>query len=182
MAAPELASCWPERTRRWSHALLASPSVVSRSSRTSTRVLEHYAAKDAGSSRRRMMPATRIVRRPLEAPPDGLPAGLHPVLRRVYARAASRPVDLDHSLACLPSPERLAGAAEAAARIARAISRRRALLISATSTPTRDEQRAGRPSPARDGARSELPGAQPLPFGYADAPKIVARPAGVRPT
>ena len=69
-----------------------------------------------------MMPATRIVRRPLEAPPDGLPADLHPVLRRVYAaRRIVGPSDLDHSLACLPSPDRLAGAAEAAGRLARAI-------------------------------------------------------------
>ena len=66
--------------------------------------------------------ATRIVRRPLGTSPDALPAGLHPVLRRVYAaRRIAGPADLDHSLAGLPSPERLPGTAEAAERLARAI-------------------------------------------------------------
>jgi single-stranded-DNA-specific exonuclease len=66
--------------------------------------------------------AVRIVRRPLAVAPDSLPAAMHPVLRRVYAaRAVGSAADLDHSLARLPPPDALAGTAEAAERLARAI-------------------------------------------------------------
>jgi single-stranded-DNA-specific exonuclease len=69
-----------------------------------------------------MTAATRILRRPLGVAPDTLPSVLHPVLRRVYAaRSVAGAADLDHSLACLPPPEHLGGAAEAAVRLARAI-------------------------------------------------------------
>jgi single-stranded-DNA-specific exonuclease len=69
-----------------------------------------------------MRSATRIVRRPLGVPLDALPAGLHPVLRRVYAaRSVASAAELDHSLAGLPSPEQLGGAAAAADRLWRAI-------------------------------------------------------------
>ena len=69
-----------------------------------------------------MTPLVRIVRRPLLTSPDALPSTLHPVLRRVYAaRSVGTAADLDHSLAGLPAPAQLAGTAEAAARLARAI-------------------------------------------------------------
>ena len=69
-----------------------------------------------------MTAAVRIVRRPLAVAPDSLPAGMHPVLRRVYAaRAVATTAELDHSLARLPAPDSLEGTAEAAERLARAI-------------------------------------------------------------
>lgn len=69
-----------------------------------------------------MTPVTRILRRPLGVAPDSLPAALHPVLRRVYAaRSVASAADLDHSLGCLPPPDQLGGAGEAARRLARAI-------------------------------------------------------------
>ncbi len=69
-----------------------------------------------------MTPTVRIVRRPLVTSPDGLPATLHPLLRRVYAaRSVGSAAELDHSLAGLPSPDQLSGTAEAAARLGRAV-------------------------------------------------------------
>lgn len=77
-----------------------------------------------------MSPPVRIVRRPLHTSPDDLPSSLHPVLRRVYAaRAVGSAAELDHSLAGLPPPGELAGTAEAAARLARAIRANEHILI-----------------------------------------------------
>ena len=77
-----------------------------------------------------MSPVVRIVRRPLLVSPDGLPAALHPVLRRVYAaRSVGTGDELDHALARLPSPGGLRGAAEAAERLARALAGDEHILI-----------------------------------------------------
>ena len=131
-----------------------------------------------------MTPATRIVRRPLTASPDALPETLHPVLRRVYAaRSVAGTADLDRSLTCLPPPERLAGTAEAADRLARALRSDEHILIvgdfdadGATSTAVAVRALAGM------GARRVsylVPNR--FQYGYGLTPEIVAVARGRSP-
>lgn len=61
----------------------------------------------------------RIRRRPLPERAPALPAGLHPVLRRVYAaRHVAQGGELDYGLAGLPDPAALDGSGEAARQLA----------------------------------------------------------------
>jgi single-stranded-DNA-specific exonuclease len=76
------------------------------------------------------MPVRRILRRPLITPPERLPAGLPPVLQRVYAaRAIESAADLDYSLARLLPPERLGGLKQAVDLLIRAIERRWRIVV-----------------------------------------------------
>lgn len=71
-----------------------------------------------------------IIRRPQVQPIEGLPAGLHPVLARVYgARNLSRFSELDYGLNGLPPPSRMKGMEEAVALLTRAIRDGRRILF-----------------------------------------------------
>jgi len=60
------------------------------------------------------MAARRILRRRLITAPERLPAGLPPVLQRVYAaRAIECAADLDYALDKLLPPDRLGGLEQA---------------------------------------------------------------------
>ena len=72
----------------------------------------------------------RIVRREAVVAPEGLSAGLHPVLRRVYAaRAVQDSRELDRSLPSLLPPERMGGVADAVERLAAAVQAGEPILI-----------------------------------------------------
>ncbi len=72
----------------------------------------------------------RIVRRSLPDPLPPLPAGLPPVLARVYAaRQVSSPLDLDYALARLHPPAALGGVEAAAGLLADAVEAERRVLV-----------------------------------------------------